>query len=69
MWRYRDRNVHERAFQVRDLVLRQILSNKDRHKLLPPWEGSFIIDQVLRPDTFKLKDEEGRPITNAWNIK
>jgi hypothetical protein len=28
----------------------------------------FIVDQVLRPGTYKLKDEDGRPITNAWNI-
>jgi hypothetical protein len=28
-----------------------VQSNKDRHKLSPLWEGSFIIDQVLRPGT------------------
>jgi hypothetical protein len=66
---YHKRIILERAFQVGDLVLRRVQSNKDRHKLSPPWEGPFIIDQVLRPGTYKLKDEDGRLITNAWNIK
>ena len=31
--------VRDRAFNVGDLVLRLMQSNKDRHKLSPPWEG------------------------------
>jgi hypothetical protein len=70
MQRYHSRIVRERAFQVGDLVLRRIQSNKDRHKLSLSWEGPFMTnDQVLCPDTYKLKNEEGRPITNAWNIE
>jgi hypothetical protein len=66
---YHGRTVWERAFQVRDLVLQRLQSNKDCHNISPPWEGPFIIDQVLRPGTFKLKDEDGRPITNTWSIE
>ena len=69
MRRYHDRNVKSRTLQVGDLVLRRVQSNKGRHKLSPPWEGPFIVDRVLRPGTVKLKDEDGRPISNAWNIE
>ena len=69
MRRYHERNIRSREFQVGDLVLRRIQSNQGRHKLSPPWEGPFIVDQVLRPGTFKLKHEDGRVISNAWNIE
>jgi hypothetical protein len=59
MRRYYGRTIRERVFQVRDLVLRRVHSNKDRHKLSPPWESPIIVDQVLRPGTYKLKDEDG----------
>jgi hypothetical protein len=45
--RYHECNVHSREFHIRDLVLRQVQCSKDRHKLAPPWEGSFIVHQVL----------------------
>ena len=34
--RYHGRWVRDRAFNVEDLVLRLVQSNKDRHKLSPP---------------------------------
>ena len=69
MRRYHGHNIRSWEFQVGDLVLRRIQSNQGRHKLSPPWEGPFIIDQVLCPGTFKLKHEDGRVISNAWNIE
>ena len=45
--RYHSRRVWDRAFNVGDRVLRLMQSNKDRHKLSPPWEGSYIIVEVL----------------------
>ena len=51
-----------RAFNVGDLVLRLVQSNKDRHKLSPPWE-------VLRPGAYRLKTIDGEVFTNAWNIE
>ena len=33
---YHSRWVRDRAFNVRDLVLHLVQSNKDRHKLSPP---------------------------------
>ena len=53
------------AFNISDLVLRLVQSNKDRHKLSPPWEGPYIIAEVLRPGTYKLKTINGEIFINA----
>jgi hypothetical protein len=66
---YHGRRVRGRAFNVGDLVLRLVQSSKDHHKLSPPWEGFFIISEVLRPGTYKLQTHEGEVFTNAWNIE
>ena len=55
--------------KVGDLVLRLAQSNKGRHKLTLPWEGPYIITQVLKPETYKLANEKGEIFTNAWNIE
>jgi hypothetical protein len=67
--RYHECNMRLREFHVGDLVLRRVQGSKDRHKLSPPWEGPFIIHEVLRPGTYKIQDENGRVVTNAWNIE
>jgi ribonuclease HI/transposase InsO family protein len=69
MRRFHDRHVKGRAFEVGDHVLRRVQSSKDRHKLSAPWEGPFTIAEVLRPGSYKLKDEQGRTLNNAWNIE
>ena len=50
-------------------MLRLAQSNKGRHKLTPPWEGPYIIAQVLKPGTYKLANKKGEILTNAWNIE
>ena len=57
------------SLQHRDLVLHLVQSNKDRHKLSPPWEGPYIIAEVLHPGAYKLKTIDGKVFTNAWNIE
>ena len=67
--RYHSRRVRGRAFNVGDLVLRLVQSNKDRHKLSPPWEGPYIIAEVLCSGAYRLKTINGEVFTNAWNIE
>ena len=67
--RYHGRRVRGRAFNVRDLMLRLVQSNKNRHKLSPPWEGPYVVAEVLRPGTYKLKTIDGKVFINAWNIE
>nr|CAH66280.1 OSIGBa0116O04.2 [Oryza sativa] len=65
--RYHNRNVQSRAFLVGDLVLRK--PTRDRHKLSPLWEGPFIISEVTRPGSYRLKRKDGTTIDNSWNIE
>jgi hypothetical protein len=54
---------------VGDLVLRLRQDARGRHKLTPPWEGPFIIAKILKPETYKLANKEGKVYNNAWNIQ
>jgi hypothetical protein len=67
--RYHDRHVRRRDLNVGDLVLRRSQNTKGRHKLTPPWEGPYIIAEVLKPDIYKLSNKKGKIFTNAWNIE
>ena len=53
------------AFNVGDLVLCLVQSSKDRHKLSLPWEGLYIIVEVLWPAAYKLKTIDGEVFANA----
>lgn len=67
--RYHNRNVRSRAFLVGDLVLRKIQKTQDQHNLSPLWEEPFIIAEVTRPGSYRLKREDGTIINNSWNIE
>ena len=67
--RYHSLRVWGQAFNVGDLVLCLVQSNKDHHKFSPPWEGPYVVAEVLRPGAYKLKTIDGKVFTNAWNIE
>jgi hypothetical protein len=67
--RYQARKVRRRDFSKEDLVLRLRQDNRGRHKLSPPWEGPYVVVKVLKPSTYKLANEDGEELTNAWNIQ
>jgi hypothetical protein len=67
--RYHHRRVRGRLFTIEDLVLRLRQDSRGRHKLMPPWEGPFIVAEVLRPNTDKLATADGEVFTNTWNIE
>jgi hypothetical protein len=46
---YHDCNVRETSFNVGDLVLRSIQKTDSMHKLSTPWEGPFIVTEVISP--------------------
>jgi hypothetical protein len=50
-------------------VLHLKQDNKGRHKLTSPWEGPFVIAEVLQPGTYKLATADSEIFTNAGNIK
>jgi hypothetical protein len=49
---YHDCNIQETSFNVGDLVLRRIQKTDDMHKLSAPWEGPFIVTEVISPSTY-----------------
>jgi hypothetical protein len=51
---YQDHNVRELSFTAGDLVLRRIQTTKGMHKISAPWEGPFIILEVVSPSTYRL---------------
>ena len=53
------------AFNVGDLVLCLVQSNKNRHKLSQPWEGPYVIAKVLRPGVYKLRTIDDVVFVNA----
>ena len=52
-----------------DLVLHRRQSNQGHHKLTLPWEGPYVVAEVLKSGTYKLADKKGMVFTNAWNIE
>ncbi|CAO2152203.1 unnamed protein product [Urochloa humidicola] len=67
--RYQAQRVQRRDFNKGDLVLRLRQDSRGRHKLTPPWEGPYIVAEVLKPGTYKLANEKGEVFANAWNIQ
>jgi hypothetical protein len=68
IWRYHDRNIKERSFNVGDLVFHRIQNREGLHKLGSPWEGPFSISKVTGPGSYRLQTLEGDDISNSWNI-
>jgi hypothetical protein len=68
--RYHDRNVKGTSFNVGDLVLRGIQKTDDMHKLSAPWEGSFIVTEVISSSTYCLNGVMGKAYQTlgTWNI-
>ena len=62
--RYHSYRGQGRAFNVGDLVLSLVQSNKNHHKLSPSWEGPYVIVEVLRLGTYKLRTIDGAVFVN-----
>ena len=61
------RRLCTRTFNVGDLVLR--LKQKKVHKLASPWEGLYIVTEVLGGGAYRLKDPKtGAVVSNSWNV-
>ena len=63
--RYHERKIKGRILKVEDLILRRTQSTKEKHKLFPPWEGTYTVTMVIQPGTYRLKDDSGNVLTNT----
>jgi hypothetical protein len=39
------------------------------HKLSAPWEGPFIVTEVISPSTYRLQWGDGQGVPNPWNME
>jgi hypothetical protein len=39
------------------------------HKLCFPWEGPFIVTEVVSPSTYRLQWGDGQGVPNPWNVE
>ena len=63
---YHSRRLRTRSFVEGDLVLR--LKQKKVHKLASPWEGPFIIAEVIGGGAYRLKNPRNGELShNPWN--
>jgi hypothetical protein len=66
---YHDHNVRETSFNVGNLVLRRIQKTDGMHKLSPPWEGPFIVTEVINPSTYRLQWGDRQGVPNPRNVE
>lgn len=60
--RYHAHHVRARAFQDGDFVLWLAQDRRGFTKMSLPWEGSYIVTQVLRPGSYKVATPDDPPI-------
>ena len=58
--------MKSRYIAVGDLVLKKMLQKAN--ELHPNWHGPYkVVDEVV-PDTYRLENLKGEPLSNPWNI-
>jgi hypothetical protein len=65
--RYYDKSVVQRGLNVGDLVLKKDIRTKDKHKFSTPWEGPFIVVDVVVPGAYVLAEVDDGMLPNTWN--
>ena len=64
---YHSQRVRIRSFAKGDLVLK--LKQKGHHKLESPWEGPYIVTNVIPGGAYRIKDvQSGVEESNPWNV-
>jgi hypothetical protein len=48
-------------------VLKKDICTKDKHKFSTPWDGPFIILDVVAPGAYVLAKVDGDMLPNTWN--
>ena len=70
--RYFNSKVKEQRFKEGNMVLQKVGINTKEISagvLGPNWEGPYIIEGVVRPETYKLKRADGSTIPRTWNVE
>jgi hypothetical protein len=65
--RYYNKSVVQIELNIGDLVLKKDIYIKDKHKFSTPWEGPFIVVDVVAPGAYVLAEVDGGMLPNTWN--
>jgi hypothetical protein len=65
--RYYSKSMVQGELSIRDLVLKKDVRTKDKHKFSTPWEGPFIVGDVMAPGAYVLAKVDGDMLPNTWN--
>jgi hypothetical protein len=68
MKKYYNKSVVQRELNIGNLVLKKDIRTKDKHKFSTPWEGPFIIVDVMAPGAYVLAEVDGGMLSNTWNV-
>jgi transposase InsO family protein len=66
--RYYNKRVVQRELNIGDLMLKKDIRTKDRHKFSTPWEGPFIVVDVVAPGAYVLAEVDDGMLPNTWNV-
>jgi hypothetical protein len=64
--RYYNKNVVQRELHIGDLLLKKDYHTKDKHKFSTPWEGPFIVVDVMAPGAYVLAEVDSCMLPNTW---
>jgi hypothetical protein len=67
MKRYHNKSVVQRELDIRDIVLKKDIRIKDKHKFSSPWEGPFIVVDIVAPGAYVLAEVNDDILPNTWN--
>jgi hypothetical protein len=65
--RYYNKSVVQRELNIEDLALKKDIHTKDKHKFSTPWEGLFIVVDIVEPGAYVLAEVDGGMLPNTWN--
>jgi hypothetical protein len=65
--KYYNKSVVQRELNIGDLVLKKDIHTKDKHKFSSPWEGPFIMVDIVVPGAYVLAEVDGGMLPNTWN--
>ncbi|XP_072073834.1 uncharacterized protein [Arachis hypogaea] len=66
-----NQKLHQRSFQVNDLVLRRtenVRKPSNHGKLAANWKGPFRVIQVIGNGAYRLQTLDGNTLPNTWNV-
>jgi hypothetical protein len=65
--KYYNKSVVQCELNIGDLVLKKDICTWDKQKFSSPWEGPFIIVDVVAPGAYVLVEVDGAMLPNTWN--